>query len=1010
MKILKIAFENINSLKGYHEIDFSEEPFLSNSLFAITGPTGSGKSSILDVISLALFNQVPRLGKITRNEIQSKGAILTRNQKNAMVRVTYECNKGTYSSQWSIEVNRNGNLNDYEMEIHDHISGKLLDLKKSLIPTKNEDLIGLNYNQFIKAVLLAQGEFAQFLKAKKEERGELLEKITGTGIYRKLGIKAFERNKDANRAIQEQQNEIQVIQKDLLDEELLESHKIELEKKQLLGQQIQKEIDVTTKAIELKKTIETQKIDIKKLRESEELANQELKTFDAEHGAPLKQHEKVQTESEKLREWNLLRKSLKENQDAATKVKQQIETNKDQAEAIIKQTSALLHEEVTAAEINLKLNDFRDKVLKLQETKKNKLNSYAAKKEQLRSELRDTGITFKDKDLKAFVTDLSEELQQSKQQTDALKLKFQIDPEVDLKREQQDLKFSIKTSRDAIRAFSTIDVQKKEILKIQQELEILEPRILQFPKQLKELGKSREVITERLENRKLRKENLLLKASLEEHRKNLQDGEPCPLCGAIHHPFAGNLLPEDNTLDQEIAQLEIQLEKANQDFHKIEAEYANLSKNKADLEQKLETLKTSCNQQKVEFANKFADYTVFESQVEMENFSGKLEEKFEGLMALENQTNRLSALERSIPIAQNLQEILESGKRLKIELEHLYTGKDIQNDTQQISNIWTRLEQERSGLVQRMEEINLHLHKDDSNLKDLVSTLNESIKLNGFSTINDAWNALIPEAKVVELRTEKQKLLKSIDDTKASIKVLENQLENSKKLDTEIDFDVLVQQLNQNNEKHSNLNKDCRELERILKNQQERILRMETLKLEIAEKEKQTKRWRLLNELIGDSKGKAFNDFAQDLTLSQLLIHANIRLKGLSDRYLIDKPSTAEDDGLVAVDEHMGGQRRSVKTLSGGETFLLSLSMALALSDLASKNVDINSLFIDEGFGTLDPETLDTTLDTLEKLQAESNKTIGIISHVDSLKERIATQIQLQRNGQGYSSLNITGK
>ena len=105
----------------------------------------------------------------------------------------------------------------------------------------------------------------------------------------------------------------------------------------------------------------------------------------------------------------------------------------------------------------------------------------------------------------------------------------------------------------------------------------------------------------------------------------------------------------------------------------------------------------------------------------------------------------------------------------------------------------------------------------------------------------------------------------------------------------------------------------------------------------------------------------------------------------------------------------MGGQRRSVKTLSGGETFILSLSMALALSDLASRNVEINSLFIDEGFGTLDPETLDQTLDTLEKLQAESSKTIGIISHVDSLKERIATQIQLERNGQGYSQLVVKG-
>ena len=89
MKILKIAFKNINSLRGEHKIDFTKEPFLQNSLFAITGPTGSGKTTILDVISLALFNQVPRLGKMSTTEVLKKGAILTRNQSDAFAEITY---------------------------------------------------------------------------------------------------------------------------------------------------------------------------------------------------------------------------------------------------------------------------------------------------------------------------------------------------------------------------------------------------------------------------------------------------------------------------------------------------------------------------------------------------------------------------------------------------------------------------------------------------------------------------------------------------------------------------------------------------------------------------------------------------------------------------------------------------------------------------------------------------------------------------------------------------------
>ena len=195
MKILKIEFQNINSLKGSHEIDFSSAPFTASSLFAITGPTGSGKSTILDVISLALFNQVPRLGKISKSEILNKGAILTRNQKEAWARITYESKSGVFASHWSISTNRNDKLRDYEMQIFDLSTEKALDLRKSDVPAKNEELIGLNYDQFIKSVLLAQGEFAQFLRAKKDERGELLEKITGTGIYRQLGIKAFQKKK-----------------------------------------------------------------------------------------------------------------------------------------------------------------------------------------------------------------------------------------------------------------------------------------------------------------------------------------------------------------------------------------------------------------------------------------------------------------------------------------------------------------------------------------------------------------------------------------------------------------------------------------------------------------------------------------------------------------------------------------------------------------------------------------------------------------------------------------------
>jgi len=203
---------------------------------------------------------------------------------------------------------------------------------------------------------------------------------------------------------------------------------------------------------------------------------------------------------------------------------------------------------------------------------------------------------------------------------------------------------------------------------------------------------------------------------------------------------------------------------------------------------------------------------------------------------------------------------------------------------------------------------------------------------------------------------------------------------------------------------------ELNEVKRRIDNHEENKREVNQLDNQIEKEGASGKKWVLLDKLIGDRMGKRFNDYAQELTLQRLLVLANYRLGGLTDRYQIDIPTDQEEaDGLMIVDDHMGGQRRSVKTLSGGETFLMSLSLALALSDLAAKNVEINSLFIDEGFGTLDRETLDQTIDTLERLQMESEKTIGIISHVEALKERIGTQIQLERNGQGYSSIKVVG-
>ena len=153
--------------------------------------------------------------------------------------------------------------------------------------------------------------------------------------------------------------------------------------------------------------------------------------------------------------------------------------------------------------------------------------------------------------------------------------------------------------------------------------------------------------------------------------------------------------------------------------------------------------------------------------------------------------------------------------------------------------------------------------------------------------------------------------------------------------------------------------------------------------------------------------GKKFRVFAQGLTLKRLVQLANRHLKKLNARYFIEKRHD-EDLQLDIVDLYQANTKRSMSTLSGGESFLVSLALALGLSDLAGKNTQIESLFIDEGFGTLDEKTLDIAIETLENLQAKG-KTIGVISHVRALKERISTQIQVIKKGGGMSTLRMTG-
>ena len=157
--------------------------------------------------------------------------------------------------------------------------------------------------------------------------------------------------------------------------------------------------------------------------------------------------------------------------------------------------------------------------------------------------------------------------------------------------------------------------------------------------------------------------------------------------------------------------------------------------------------------------------------------------------------------------------------------------------------------------------------------------------------------------------------------------------------------------------------------------------------------------------MIGSADGKKFRNFAQQLTLDILLRDANLHLQSLSRRYRLER--ITDSLGLLVVDQDMGDELRSVHSLSGGESFLVSLALALGLASLSSNRVRVESLFIDEGFGSLDADSLRVAMDALDNLQALGRK-VGVISHVQEMTERIGTRINVRRMAGGQSKVTVT--
>ncbi|MBK9247982.1 MAG: hypothetical protein IPM69_07705 [Ignavibacteria bacterium] len=298
------------------------------------------------------------------------------------------------------------------------------------------------------------------------------------------------------------------------------------------------------------------------------------------------------------------------------------------------------------------------------------------------------------------------------------------------------------------------------------------------------------------------------------------------------------------------------------------------------------------------------------------------------------------------------------------------------------------------------------IKKIRSDEKVAAADLLQSLQTAGFATADELRKALLTSEEFATLEEREKTLLDAVRDAERQLIEKQQQLtqEQDKAL-TEQSIEEITEEIRLREVRTSDVLQETGKFDEILRKDKELRTEFADITKAIEVQKQEYMRWEKLNELIGSAKGDKFQRFAQGLTLVRLVRLANIHLRQLNDRYILEKIQS-ENLALQIIDTYQADERRAVESLSGGETFLISLALALGLSDLASNRTQIDSLFIDEGFGTLDNETLDTVMSALENLQA-TGKSVGVISHVEMMKERIATQIQVIKKGEGMSSICI---
>ena len=955
MKILAIRLKNLTSIEGTVEVDFTAEPLHSAGIFAISGPTGAGKSTLLDALCLALYDKAPRfatsvesvnLADVGDNQINQSDVrnLLRRGTSDGYAEVDFLGIDGRrYRSRWSVRRTRNkisGSLQPQTLEV------KELDTEKEFQGTKKElliqlvELVGLTYEQFTRTVLLAQNDFATFLKSKGAAKAELLEKLTGTGVYSRISQEVYARNKAAQEEVTLIQNRMNVIEL-MPEEELLALQK----EKELSAEKRVTGIKLLAEQNEQLNVVRSLKMqeDLWKKKQQEEqeeqarlkmlqgaLASQEegLVHFKA-------QWEAIQPDLKKARQLDV---QIQSQQDSYTQSKQMLQSaNKQVSEQEQKMRMATEQLQVSYSSLNRLLNHVGiEEALQLEQVE-----------EILRQEA--------DK-LTAGINTNEERLLRLNSFGYPLLTEEQMKLQKELTRQQN------------IRQLTETQTKTKA------EIERLEKETTDCLKQLTEQETALKVTQRLYENARM-----AVGKDVKALRQQLQEGEACPVCGSTAHPYHQEQEVVD-TLFRSIEQeynaavancqqinnrsIVLQRDGTHQKMvdGQIGEQLAALYKAGIDAgnEEQIQHRLTELAERILEYRNLYAEWQ--RSDEEIKKMRAHCEALRENVSLCRLAMQKVSSAKEQLLLLQNTAsaeqkrfEVIEKALNvLRQERSQLLKGKSA--------------DEAEAVVAKREKELNLALEKARKEVE----------------AVHNRLSGLQGEMKQITLAIgELQEQYKKIGSPEQLPEIIKKQQEEN--LNTERALSTMEARLLQ---------------------QAKNKLTVEQIAKKLAEKQTIAERWAKLNKLIGSADGAKFKVIAQSYTLNLLLLHANKHLSYLSKRYKLQQvPDTL---ALQVIDCDMCDEIRTVYSLSGGESFLISLALALGLSSLSSNNLKVESLFIDEGFGSLDAESLRTAMEALEQLQMQGRK-IGVISHVQEMSERISVQVQVHKKVNGKSVLTVVG-